>query len=427
MQATVNRFPLTSSVRHNPMTEGAGVGEPALSRRAGFLPFCRPTIEDAEVAEVAESLRSGWITTGPKVAKFEALFRERLHAPEAIAVNSATGGLHLSVAVLDLKPGDEVIMPSLTWTATANVVELSGARPVFADVDARTLCLDPEDVAGRITPRTRAIMPVHYAGQPADLDALHALARKHGLTIIEDAAHAIGTFYKGVEIGASGDLVVFSFHAIKNATTGEGGMILCRDAARADRLRRLRLQGVVNGPEKKPGRGPMEYDVLEPGWKYNMMDLQAAIGIHQMAKVDGFIARRRTLAQFYAERLADVDELRPLGFARYPSVHAWHLYVVQLDLDALDISRAEFGTRMMKEENIGMGLHFIPVHTSTYYSRKYGCKRGDLPNTDRAGDRILSLPLYPLLEEEDLEDVVRALKRLITAHRKLRRVKSGKR
>jgi dTDP-4-amino-4,6-dideoxygalactose transaminase len=309
------------------------------------------------------------------------------------------------------------------------VVELSGARPVFADVDAETLCLDPEDVARRITPRTRAIMPVHFAGQPADLDALRALARKHGLVIIEDAAHAIGAFYKGVEIGASGDLVVFSFHAIKNATTGEGGLIVCHaDGGRwADRLRRLRLQGVVNGPDRRPGRGPMEYDVLEPGWKYNMMDLQAAIGIHQMAKVDGFIARRRALAERYAQLLADVAELRPLGLTRYPSVHAWHLYVVQLDLDALDISRAEFGARMMKEENIGMGLHFMPVHTSTWYSRKYGCRRGDLPNTDRAGDRILSLPLYPLLKEEDMDDVVRALKRVIAAHKRERSEKSEKR
>jgi dTDP-4-amino-4,6-dideoxygalactose transaminase len=219
--------------------------------------------------------------------------------------------------------------------------------------------------------------------------------------------------------------VVFSFHAVKNATTGEGGMIVCHDAARADRLRRLRLQGVVNGPDKRPGRGPMEYDVLEPGWKYNMMDLQAAIGIHQMAKVDGFIARRRALAARYAQLLADVPELRPLGFARYPSVHAWHLYVVQLDLDALDISRSEFGARMMKEENIGMGLHFMSIHTSTYYSRKYGCKRGDLPNTDRAGDRILSLPLYPLLKEEDLEDVARALKRVLAAHRRVRTAECG--
>jgi UDP-4-amino-4-deoxy-L-arabinose-oxoglutarate aminotransferase len=415
------------------MTQGAGTGGHALNRRADaanaprrraeLLPFCRPTIEDAEVAEVVEALRSGWLTTGPRVAKFEALFQERLHAAAAVAVNSATGGLHLSVAVLDLKPGDEVIIPSLTWTATANVVELSGARPVFADVDAETLCLDPEDAARRITHRTRAVMPVHYAGQPADLDAFRALARKHGLVIIEDAAHAIGAFYKGVEIGASGDLVVFSFHAIKNATTGEGGMIVCPPGSErwADRLRRLRLQGVVSGPEGRPGRGPMEYDLIEPGWKYNMMDLQAAIGIHQMAKVDNFIARRRALAERYAQRLADVEELRPLGFARYPTVHAWHLYVVQLDPDALDISRAEFGARMLKEENIGVGLHFMPVHTSTYYRRKYGCKRGDLPKTERAGDRILSLPLYPLMKEEDVEDVVRALKRLIGAHLKRRR------
>ena len=322
------------------MTKGAGAGgrRPEPPRRAP-LPFCRPTIEDAEIAEVVESLRSGWITTGPKVAKFEALFRERLHAPEAIAVNSATGGLHLSVAVLDLKPGDEVIVPSLTWTATANVVELSGARPVFADVDAETLCLDPEDVARRITPRTRAIMPVHYAGQPADLDALRALARKHGLVIIEDAAHAIGDVLqrrRDRRLGRPGGLQL-PRHQERDDRRG-----------RDDRLsRRRRTLGGPPAPaeaagrRQRPGRASRSrtdgIQRPEPGWKYNMMDLQAAIGIHQMAKVDGFIARRRALAEQYAERLADVAELRPLGLTRYPSVHAWHLYVVQLDLDALDI------------------------------------------------------------------------------------------
>ena len=301
------------------MTKGACVADSDSGRRAGFLPFCRPTIEDAEVAEVVESLRSGWITTGPKVAKFEALFRARLHAPEALAVNSATGGLHLCVAALDLKPGNEVIVPSLTWAATANVVELSGARPVFADVDAETLCLDPEDVARRITPRTRAIMPVHYAGQPADLDALRALAKKHGLVIIEDAAHAIGTFYKGVEIGASGDLAVFSFHAVKNVTTGEGGISSATTPRAPTGSGGCGCRASSTARSRSPAAEPMEYDVLEPGWKYNMMDLQAAIGLHQMAKVEGFIRRRRALAERYAQLLADVAELRPLGFTRYPA------------------------------------------------------------------------------------------------------------
>jgi dTDP-4-amino-4,6-dideoxygalactose transaminase len=387
-------------------------------RREKPLPFSPPTLGPEEIAEVVDSLKSGWITSGPKVLRFEKLFCERLKVPHAISVNSATGGLHLALLLLDLKPGDEVIVPSLTWAATANVVELVGARPVFADVDAGTLCLDPVDTARRITPRTRAIIPVHYGGQPVDLDAFGALARKHNLAIIEDAAHAVGTFYKGVEIGASGNLVVFSFHAVKNATTGEGGLIVCRDAATDDRLRRLRLQGVVNGPERKPGRGPMEYDIVEPGWKYNMMDLQAAIGLHQMAKVDGFIARRRALAERYAKLLAGLPEARPLGFVKYPALHAWHLYVVQLDIDALDIPRAEFGRRMMQQENIGVGLHFMPIHLSTYYAARYGCKRGDLPNTERAGDRILSLPLYPLLTEADQDDVVAALRRLVAAHRR---------
>jgi UDP-4-amino-4-deoxy-L-arabinose-oxoglutarate aminotransferase len=259
---------------------------------------------------------------------------------------------------------------------------------------------------------------VHYGGQPADLDALRALSERHGLTVIEDAAHAVGTSYKGVEIGAGGDLTVFSFHAVKNATTGEGGLIVCRDGAEAERLRRLRLQGVVNGAERRPGRGPMEYDIVEPGWKYNMMDLQAAIGLHQMAKLDGFIERRRVLAERYAALLGDVPEARPLGFVRYPAKHAWHLYVVQLDLDGLDISRAEFGRRMIEEERIGVGLHFMPIHLSTYYRERYGCRRGDLPVTERAGDRILSLPLYPRLTEADQADVVSALRRVAVAHRK---------
>lgn len=387
-------------------------------RREKPLSFAPPTIGPEEIAEVVDSLKSGWITSGPKVQRFEKLFCERLKVPHAISVNSATGGLHLALLLLGLKPGDEVIVPSLTWAATANVVELAGAKPVFADVDAETLCMDPADTARRITPRTRAIIPVHYGGQPVDMDAFTALARKHGLAIIEDAAHAVGTFYKGKEIGTSGNLVVFSFHAVKNATTGEGGLIVCNDAATDERLRRLRLQGVVNGPERKPGRGAMEYDIAEPGWKYNMMDIQAAIGIHQMAKVDGFIAKRRALAERYAKLLADVPEARPLGFVKYPAAHAWHLYVVQLDIDALDIPRAEFGRLMMQQENIGVGLHFMPIHLSTYYASRYGLKRGDLPNTERAGDRILSLPIYPALTEADQDDVVAALKRVAAAHRR---------
>ena len=367
--------------------------------------------------EVVDSLRSGWITTGPKVGQFEEAFRNRLGVENAIAVNSATAGLHLAVASLNLRPGDEVIVPSITWAATSNVVELCGGRTVFADVDAETLCLDPEDAARRITGRTRAIMPVHYAGQPADLAAFRALAEKRGIAIIEDAAHALGTFYRGVEIGASGDLVVFSFHPIKNITTGEGGMIICRDGNRADRLRLLRFHGVSKDAWKRYHRGGVpQYDVIEPGYKYNMLDLQAAIGLRQMEKLERFNARRRQLAERYAPLLAGIPEVRPLGHAQYPSVHAWHLYVVRLDVSAVRINRNEF-MLALQEENIGTGLHFPALHLSKYYSEKYGYKRGDLPRAEEAGDRILSLPLYPLLREEDQDDVIHAIQRVIGAHR----------
>jgi len=288
-------------------------------------------------------------------------------------------------------------------------------------VNPDTLCLDPEDTARCITDRTRAIIPVHYAGQPADLEPLRRLAEAHGLMLIEDAAHALGTAYRGVEIGASGDLVVFSFHPIKNITTGEGGMILCHDDALADRLRLLRFHGVSKDAWKRYHRGGVpQYDVIEPGYKYNMLDLQAAIGIRQMAKLERFNARRRQLAERYSQLLASVPEIAPLGIVQYPAVHAWHLYVVRLDLEAVDIGRSEF-MLALQEENIGTGLHFPALHLSRYYRERYGYQPGQLPHAEAAGESILSLPLYPLLTEDDQDDVVGAIKRVIAAHRRARR------
>ena len=389
-----------------------------MAQRAAALPFSRPTIEDDEIAEVVDSLRSGWITSGPKVERFEALFRERLGVGQAVAVNSATAGLHLAVATLDLKPGDEVIVPAITWAATANVVELCGGRAVFADVDAETLCIDPADVARRITPRTRALIPVHFAGQPADMDALRALASRHGLAVVEDAAHALGTVHRGVEVGATGDLAVFSFHPIKNITTGEGGMIVCNDAALADRLRILRFHGVSkNAWNRFRGGGVPHYDVLEPGWKYNMLDLQAALGLRQMAKLERFNAARRELAALYAAALVSLPELRPLGAVKYPAVHAWHLYVVRLELEAVTLDRNDF-MQALHQEQIGTGLHFPPLHLSSYYAEKYGYRPGSLPVAERTGARILSLPLYPLMTGADVDDVVAAAHRVIGTHRR---------
>ena len=383
--------------------------------RAEPLAFSRPTIEAEEIDEVVACLRSGWITSGPRVVEFERVFHERLGV-EAIAVGSATGGLHLALACLDLKPEDEVIVPALTWASTANVVELCGARTVFADVDADTLCLDAGDVERRITPRTRALIPVHFAGQPADLDALTDLARRHGLAIVEDAAHALGAAHRECEIGASGRPTVFSFHPTKNITTGEGGMVVCGDPALAARVRRLRFHGVSRDAWRRAERGaPPSYDVLEPGFKLNLTDLAAALGVVQMKKLASFNERRRHLAGVYDALLEGLAGVRPLGRAAYPTRHAWHLYVVRLDLERLDIDRDAL-IEALRAENVHVGLHYPALHLAAWYRHKYGYGPGSLPAAERAGRSVLSLPLHPGLEERDLRDVVEALRVVLAEH-----------
>jgi UDP-4-amino-4-deoxy-L-arabinose-oxoglutarate aminotransferase len=382
-----------------------------------FIPFCRPTLEEEEIASVVESLRSGWITTGPKVLGFEAQFRERLKVPHAVSVNSATGGLHIALAALDIGPGDEVITTSITWPSTVNVIELLGAKPVFADVLPGTLLLDPADVARKITPRTRALVPVHYAGAPADIDALEAVIHGRDITLIEDAAHALGTQYKGVEIGAGRNMAVFSFHPIKNITTGEGGMITTRDEKLADRMRRLRFHGVSKDAWSRYSRNSSpRYEVVEPGWKYNMLDIQAALGIEQMKKLDRFNRARTELAQRYGKLLADVPEVTPLALPGYAHLHAWHLYIVQVDLRVLEKGRDEFMAEMGRA-GIGVGLHFTPVHLHKFYAEKYGFKLGDLPVSEAAGEAIVSLPLYPRLTAEQQDRVVAAVRTAVDAQR----------
>ncbi|MCR4316950.1 MAG: aminotransferase class I/II-fold pyridoxal phosphate-dependent enzyme [Planctomycetes bacterium] len=389
---------------------------PEFKMRESFLPFSKPVIEEDEIAEVVESLRSGWITTGPKVQRFEKMFVDRLGAKNAIAVNSATGGLHIVLHALGLKPEDEVIVPSLTWASTANVVELAGAKTVFCDVSRSTGNIDVEDAKRRITKQTRAIIPVHYTGQPADMDAVYALAKERGIVVIEDAAHAVGTKYKGREIGTFGDIVVFSFHPIKNITTGEGGMVIARDDAFADRLRLLRFHGVSKDAWKRYEKGGVpQFEVIEPGYKYNMLDLQAALGLHQLPKLERFIGRRTEIAELYGKLLADVPGIDPLGFEDYENKHAWHLYIVALDLAKVKLTRNEF-MQKLQEINIGTGLHFPALHTQEYYRGRYHHKRGDLPNAEYLGERIMSLPLHPLLSDEDVHDVANALRHLVQKH-----------
>lgn len=385
--------------------------------RESFLPFSRPTIGDDEIAEVMESMRSGWITTGPKVARLEELFSEWSGGQQAIAVNSATSGLHLALAALDLKPGDEVITTPITWPSTVNNIEICGAQPIFADVCKDTLQIDPGEVERRITARTRAVVPVHFAGAPCDLDPLREICDARGIRLLEDAAHAVGTAYKGRLVGSDSDAAVFSFHPIKNMTTGEGGMVLCRSPEMAERMRRLRFHGISRDAWKRYAKGGSpQYEVYEPGFKYNMLDLMAAIGLHQFKRLEEFSARRKVLAENYLRLFAEVPQIQPLGQALYAHHHAWHLFVVRVEIDALSIDRDQF-LSALQEENIGVGLHFPAVHLQKFYREKYGFRCGDFPNAEWNSDRILSLPLYPLLTEADQRDVAAAVNKIVARHR----------
>ncbi len=382
-------------------------------KRREFLPFSRPTIGQQEIDEVLDSLHSGWITTGPKVVRLEQMFSEWSEGQQAIAVNSATAGLHLAIETLNLSPGDEVITSPITWPSTVNVIEHCKAVPVFADVDINTLQIDPESISGRITTKTRAVVPVHFAGAPVDLDPIRDICEDKGLALIEDAAHAVGTEYKKRLIGMDSQVAVFSFHPIKNMTTGEGGMILCNNPDIAERMRRLRFHGISRDAWKRYAKGGLpQYEVYEPGFKYNMLDLQAAIGIHQFQKLSYFNHRRYLLAMNYLKLLKGLSEIIPLGEIPYPHVHAWHLFVVRLDIDHLKITRDEF-ILALQEYNIGVGLHFPAVHLQHYYKNKYGYRPGDIPNAEWNSERIFSLPLYPSLTETDQEYVVEVLNRLV--------------
>jgi dTDP-4-amino-4,6-dideoxygalactose transaminase len=382
------------------------------------VPFSRPSIGDEEIAEVVECLRSGWITTGARTSRFETAFAAAVHAPHALAVTSATAGLHLAMQALDLKPGDEVITTPLTWPATVNTIALCGATPVLVDIEPDTLNLDVRLVAGRLSPRTRAIVPVHFAGQPCDLDALLTITRARDLRLIEDAAHALGTEYRGRPIGAIGDLAVFSFHPIKNITTGEGGMLTTADEHLAHRLRLLRFHGVDRDAWKAYGQTQLPlYDVVEPGLKYNLTDIQSAIGIHQLAKLDAFNAARERLARRYDAALAEIPELLPLGRAAYPHRHAHHLYVVRVQLERLRIDRNGFMAAVL-EAGVGVGLHFTAVHELTYYRQRLGDLRGELPNATDASQRIFSLPLYPGLSDAEQDRVIDVLRQVACAHRR---------
>lgn len=377
-----------------------------------FLPFARPSISQQAIDEVVECLRSGWITTGPRVQKFEQDLQAYLHAPHVAALANATAGLQLALLALDLQPGDEVITTPLTFVATLNTIVQAGAKPVLVDID-RTYNLDVTRLEQAITPRTRAIMPVHFSGLPVDLDPLHALAAKHQLRVIEDAAQAIGTAYKGRLLGSFGDTQVFSFHPNKNMTTGEGGAVTSHDAALIERVRVLRFHGIDRTAWDRYGKkGDQGYNVVEPGFKYNMMDIQAALGIHQLADLEGFIAKRTALAHRYLAELADWSELTLPQLPSYEYRHSWHLFCVLINPEIAGISRDEF-MQQLKELNIGTGLHYHPVHLYQYYQQQFGFKAGDFPIAEDICSRIVSLPLFPDLTEQDQDRVIHAMRQVL--------------
>ena len=374
-----------------------------------FLPFSRPTISQEAIDEVVACLKSGWITTGPRVKQFEDDLKAYLSAPHALALSSATAGLHLVLAAMKLAPGDEVITTPMTFAATLNTIVLTNGKPVLVDVEPGTYNMDVTKIEKAITKRTRAIMPVHFAGLPVDLDPLYAIAKKHNLRVIEDAAHAIGTEYKGKRIGSFGDIQVFSFHPNKNMTTGEGGCVVTRDAKMADDVALLRFHGMDREAWNRFGKkGSQHYEIIAPGYKYNMMDMQAALGLHQLKALDGFIKRRTELALRYQNLLAGWPQLSLPVAPAYAHLHAWHLYTPLVNPETAGMDRDAF-MQGLKDRTIGTGLHYRAVHLYPYYREQFGFKRGDFPNAESISDRIVSLPLFPTMTDADQDRVIAAL------------------
>ncbi|KHK56103.1 pyridoxal phosphate-dependent aminotransferase [Ralstonia sp. A12] len=381
-----------------------------------FLPFAKPEIGEEEIAEVVQALRSGWVTTGPKTRQFETDFAAYLGGDvEAISVNSATAGLHLALEAVGVGPGDEVITTTHTFTATAEVVRYLGAEPVFVDIDPATLCIDVVAIEQAITPRTKVILPVHFAGRAADMPAILALARRHSLKVVDDAAHALPATSAGQMVGKQGaDATVFSFYANKTITTGEGGMLVTQDPEVAKRARIMRLHGISRDAfDRFTSKTPSwYYEIVAPGFKYNLTDIASAIGIHQLKKAERFHARRQAIAERYDAALKDLPIVCP-PHAAAGDIHSWHLYVIQLG-DAAKVARDTFIERLFAQ-GIGCSVHYIPLHLQPYWRDRYELKPEDFPISQRVYERTLSLPLYTAMTDADVDRVVEAIRKALSA------------
>jgi perosamine synthetase len=385
---------------------------------AAWLPYHRPSIGEEEIAEVVDTLRSGWVTTGAKTRRFEQQFAALLGVPEALAVSSGTAALHLALRVLGVQAGDDVIVPAYTFTATAEAVTYLGARPVLADVDPVTCNLRAEDVERARTRRTRAVMPVHIAGLPCDMDPILEVARTWRLAVVEDAAHALPARDRGRWVGTLGDAAAFSFYATKNITTAEGGMLVVRDADLAEQGRILALHGISRDAwQRYAAAGHWRYEILANGYKYNLPDLAASLGLAQLRKLAGFHARRCRLAARYDRGLAHLDAVERPPHAPPDGAHAWHLYMIRLRTGVLRIDRDGFIDEL-RARNVGTSVHFIPLHLHPYYQQTWGYRSGQFPGAEEAWSRVVSLPLYPAMSDGDVDDVVSAVADVAGRHRR---------
>jgi UDP-4-amino-4,6-dideoxy-N-acetyl-beta-L-altrosamine transaminase len=381
--------------------------------RKNLLPYGRQSIEESDIEAVVETLRSDWLTTGPKVVEFEEAVAERVGAKYAISFSSGTAALHGAVVAAGLENGDEAITTPLTFVATANCVLYQGAKPVFADVSPDTLNIDPEDVATRITSRTKAILAVDYAGHPADLDPISRLAERHGLVVIEDACHALGAEYRQRKVGSIAQMTVFSFHPVKHVATGEGGMVTTDDPACAEKLRRFRNHGISSDARERQAQGRWQYEMVSLGFNYRLTDIVCALGIQQLKRLDLNLARRRQIASRYDAALRNISGiLRPR--VRDDVNPAWHLYPIRLKPEELSADREKV-FRALRAENIGVNVHYTPVHLQTYYRDRFGYTGREYPVAEEAYANLISLPMFHGMIDEDVEDTIHALSKVIAA------------
>jgi dTDP-4-amino-4,6-dideoxygalactose transaminase len=385
---------------------------------SSFIPFHRPSLGNEELDAVTQVLNSKWLTTGAVTRRFESEFADYIGCKHALALNSGTAALQLALDAIGLQPGEEVLVPSYTFTATAEVVTYFGARPILCDSVKGGFNIDPLDAARRITPNTRAIIPVHIAGEPCDLDALHALADNKTLRVIEDAAHALPASYKGRRIGCTSDLMAFSFYATKTITTGEGGMLTTNNDAYAQRASLMRLHGISGDAWKRYSKdGSWFYEVQEAGYKLNLSDLLGALGSAQLKRCDQFMERRSLIADRYRARFAEMEELQNPPDADHDGQHSWHLFILRIRPGMLEVDRDSF-IRELKDVGIGTSVHFIPLHLHPFYAREYGYKPGDFPNAEDAYSRCISLPIYPDMSDEEVDRVIQAVEQIVYLKRK---------